>query len=150
VVRAVLPQCGKLLGTRGAAAPRPRGAPALLVLTHSAPRACELIRALAPFGARVAKLFARHVGVGEAAAALASGPPCALAVGTPHRVAALLDGGHLTLAHCDVLLLDTAPDAKGMSVLTMFGVRETWWELYWRHLHARVAVQGACRLALLQ
>jgi hypothetical protein len=150
VVKVVLPHWGKLLGTRTAAAPRPRASPALLLLTHSAPRACELIKQLTPFNTRVAKLFARHLSLQEAAAALQAGPPCVLAVGTPHRVAALLEAGHLSLAHCTTVLLDTAPDVKGMSVLTMFGVRDELWALYWAHLHARVAIEEATKLALLE
>jgi hypothetical protein len=148
-VKAVLPKWGALLGTRGAAAPRARGSPALLLLTHSAPRACDLIKALAPLGARVAKLFARHVPLADAAAALAGGPPVALAVGTPARVAALLERGALSLEQCAVVVLDAAPDRRGLCVLTEKEAREEWWALYWeRGIHARV-VRGDCKLALV-
>ena len=149
VVKEVLPGWGKLVGTRGAAAPRPKASPALLILTHSATRACELIKQLAPFSTRVAKLFAKHITLEEASAALRQGPPCVFAVGTPPRVMALLEGGHLQTSHLVTVLLDTVPDVKGMNVVTMFGVRDELWDLYFRFLH-RGVVGGNCKLALLE
>jgi hypothetical protein len=147
-VKAVLPKWGALLGTRGAAAPRARGAPALLLLTHSAPRACDLIKALAPLGARVAKLFARHVALDDAAAALAGGPPVALAVGTPARVAALLERGALSLDSCAVVAVDAAPDKRGLCLLTEQEGRDAWWSLYIAFLHKKI-IAANCKLALL-
>jgi hypothetical protein len=147
-VKAVLPKWGALLGTRGAAAPRSRGAPALLLLTHSAPRACDLIKALVPLGTRVAKLFARHVSEEDAAAALQGGPPVALAVGTPGRVAALLKRGALSLESAVVVAIDAAPDKRGLCLLTEKESRELWWGVYLAHVHPRL-LAGQCKLALL-
>jgi len=43
VVKEILPGWGRLLGTKAAAEKRPNATPSLIILTHSAPRACELI-----------------------------------------------------------------------------------------------------------
>ena len=145
-VKALLPHWGALMGSRGAAVKRPHGAPALLILTHSAPRACEIIKDLVPLGSRVAKLFTK---VEEAKASLSSGPPHVLAVGMPHRVSALVEAGVLTLDHTTLILLDNKPDLKQQNILTIHGMREDWWKLYWAGLHKSIAVEKKCKVALL-
>ena len=128
------------------AAPTPAGSPALLILTLSAPRAAAMLKPLGVFHARVAKLFGRHLSPAEQAAIL-RGPPCAIAVGTPHRVAKLLDDGALSLERCSLVLVDAHPDVKGYSVLTMPAVKDDLFSLLREHLHAKLA-KGALKLGV--
>ena len=61
-----VPSYRALFCGQGDAGAGPRGAPALLVLTGSGAKACDLLRLLPDFGKRVkvAKLFAKHIKVG--------------------------------------------------------------------------------------
>jgi hypothetical protein len=150
LVKRALPGWGRIVGSRSAAVPRRAGAPSVLVITHSAGRAMDLLRALSPFGARVSKLFAKHFSVAEAAAALrVDSPPAPFAVGTPHRVRALLDDGALSVDALALVVLDNEEDAKTMHVLTEKTASEELWSLYSAHLHASVR-QGKTKLALLR
>ena len=60
---------------------------------------------------RVAKLFAKHLKVGDQQAALLGGAP-AIGVGTPHRLAQLAGLGALRLERLQLVLVDVALDAK--------------------------------------
>jgi protein CMS1 len=70
------------------------GAPAIIIITHSAIRATDLVRALKEFDktAKIAKLFAKHLKVEEQARFLAE-RRIHFAVGTPHRIKELMDLG---------------------------------------------------------
>ena len=59
----------------------------------------------------MAKLFAKHLKVGDQQAALLQGAP-AIGVGTPHRLAQLAGLGALRLDRLRLVLLDVALDAK--------------------------------------
>jgi hypothetical protein len=150
LVKRALPGWGRIVGSRSAAVPRRAGAPSVLVITHSAGRAMDLLRALSPFGARVSKLFAKHFSVAEAAAALRTdSPPAPFAVGTPHRIRALLDDGALSVDALALVVIDNEEDAKTMHVLTEKTASEEMWGLYSAHMHASVR-QGKTKLALLR
>lgn len=60
---------------------------------------------------KVAKLFAKHLKVGDQQAALLQGAP-AVGVGTPHRLAQLAALGALKLERLQLVLVDVALDAK--------------------------------------
>lgn len=71
---------------------------------------------------RTAKLFAKHIKAQEQAEALKK-EFNALAVGTPARLAKLLEMGAFSLANCRLLVLDTFfRDAKQFTLLTLPGV----------------------------
>ena len=84
---------------------RPQGSLAVLILAQSAVRCVELGKLCAPLGVRVAKLFAKHMSVEEQAALLASGD-AVMGIGTPARVARLMELGHLSLAATQLVELD--------------------------------------------
>lgn len=69
-------------------------APAIIIITHSAIRATDLVRGLKEFdkAAKIAKLFAKHLKVEDQARFLAE-TKLHFAVGTPHRVKELIDLG---------------------------------------------------------
>ncbi|WFD18714.1 Protein cms1 [Malassezia caprae] len=110
------------------------GTPYLLVLTGNAQRAADLTRALRVLlpgtdeppakrrkGASspaptVAKLFARHFKLEEQVSWLKS-QPAPIAVGTPHRVQALLEQRALRIEHLQAVLVDASwTDAKQRAV----------------------------------
>jgi protein CMS1 len=70
------------------------GAPAIIIITHSAIRATDLVRSLKEFdkAAKIAKLFAKHLKVEDQARFLAE-RRIHFAVGTPHRIKELIDLG---------------------------------------------------------
>jgi hypothetical protein len=146
VVRGVLPNWKKVFGWKNGAAARPRASPELILVASSARRAADLLKPLAVFNTRAAKLFAKHLSVEEQATILA-GPPVTLAVGTPHRIARLLADGHLKLDRCAVLLFDTRPDMKGYSILNHPNLVGDAFGMYLAHFHARV-VAGDTKIAL--
>lgn len=135
-----------------AAAVDGRGPLRILALSPSANAALALGRALAgppssPSSAlRPAKLFARHMKAADQAAALAADRP-ASAAGTPGRVAALADSGALDLCGLQLLIIDTARDAKARTLMTLPETAGDAAGILKRHVAARVAA-GECRVAL--
>ena len=127
----------------------PGAGPLLLALASSANAALDVARALPRTGAavRVAKLFARHIKLGEAEAALQAAPTRA-AAGTPGRVAALADGGALALDRLRLLVLDVRLDLKQRTILDVPETRDDTWRLFRGRLQARVAA-GQTRVALV-
>ena len=93
-----------------------------------------------------ALLFARHKKLAEHAAALAQKPP-GTAAGTPGRVLALADGGSLDLSHLNLLIIDTARDAKQRTLLSLPETAGDVAGLLKRHVAGRVAA-GECFVAL--
>lgn len=83
VIKATLPKWGAVFGTKTKALPRPAAAPAVIIITTSARRAADMLKPLAVFRTRIAKLFAKHLSLDEQKAILA-GPPVTIAVGTCH------------------------------------------------------------------
>lgn len=147
VIKAMLPGWKKLTGYKHGQTPRPRGAPACLIITQSAGRATELLRALAPFTARAAKLFGGPP-LAEQLAML-EGPPVIFAVGTPNRIQKVLESGpspqgvSLTLQHVSLVLIDCKKDVKGYTVIDNPATKEDLFELYRRYLHPRIVPGGS-------
>ena len=142
IVRAVLSRtvreaAGEARGIDNAAAP------ALVIVTHSAPRAAALLRELSVFKTRIGKIFSS-----DAAAGLRVGPPISICVGTPHRIRAVISEGALSLEKCRIVLLDAAPDAKKLCLLTERASREEWWGLYSDMIHQLVRT-GQTKIAVL-
>lgn len=120
IIRAVLPRAAreKALLVRGVDG---SAAPALLIVTHSAPRAAQILRDLAPFKTRIGKVFLK-----DSIDSLRSGPNTSLAVGTPRRIHDAIADGALSLENCAVIILDTVPDLKRLCILTEKGAKEEW------------------------
>lgn len=100
------------------------GRPLVVVVSPAAVRANDLakeLRVRLP-NQRTAKLFAKHIKAQEQAEALGK-EFNALAVGTPARLAKLLEMGAFSLANCRLLVLDASiRDAKQFTLLTLPGV----------------------------
>ena len=109
----------------------------------------ELLKELPDFnrGCRVAKLFSRHIKPEEQAATLAAAP-VAVAVGTPARLDKLIAMGALSLARCELLVLDLSRDLKQRCLLDIPETKRDTWALWRAHLAARVAA-GHTRVALI-
>jgi protein CMS1 len=73
-------------------------APAIVIVTHSAIRATDLVRGLKEFdkAAKIGKLFAKHLKVEDQARFLGE-RPIHIAVGTPHRIKELIDLGNVMM-----------------------------------------------------
>lgn len=146
------------------------GTPYMLVLTGNAQRAADLTRTLRTLlpgsdeppakrrkGAAsststptVAKLFARHFKLDEQVSWLQS-QVTPIAVGTPHRVQALLEQGALHVEHLQALLVDASwTDAKQRAVFDTPETRDALLAL-WAERKVRAMLQapsGSCRVFL--
>lgn len=103
---------------------RQQNAPFVLILSSSAVRANDLAKDLRVKlrNLKTAKLFAKHLKV-QAQVDLLQQEFNALAVGTPNRLAKLLEMGALSLARCRLVVLDTTfKDSKAFNLLTLPGV----------------------------
>ena len=127
----------------------PCGAPACLLLTGSALRACELIKLLPDLhrACPVAKLFGKHLKPAEQAEALASAQLC-LGAGTPARVDKLVGMGALSLSRLQLLVLDTSRDVKKRNLLDIPETRRDFWTLWRHHLSAPISA-GTLRVLLI-
>jgi hypothetical protein len=169
-IKAALAEGGRwkaVVGWKTAGIRLPKAAPAILILTHSAGRAADMLKHLAVFNCRVAKLFAKHMKPEEQRQALQSGPATPLAVGTPHRVLSLADAGALSLESIELVVWDLRPGLKGETALTPCPVDASGskrgegeeegsgggggpgadlarasWSLYAKHMHARIGGRG--------
>jgi len=92
--------------------------PRAIICCLSARRSVAVLKDLAPMKLRVAKLFPKQGTIGEQARQLET-TDFALAVGTPHRIKELIDGGSLTLENTRLLGLDTFLNPKNQSVYTL-------------------------------
>ncbi|KAI9308528.1 U3-containing 90S pre-ribosomal complex subunit-domain containing protein [Cunninghamella echinulata] len=104
--------------------PTTLASPRVLVITHAALRAADLGRGLKEFAevARIAKLFAKHFKMSEQVEFLKS-TPIHLAVGTPNRISALVDNGHLKLDQLELVVLDTDTSKGNYNITENFEVR---------------------------
>jgi hypothetical protein len=123
-VRSVIPEWQKVFGWRHKATPRPVGAPACIIITHSAQRAASLLGPLAAFKSRIGKAFAKHFSLDEQRTLFQSEPPILLAVATPNRLIKLVESEILSLSHCSTIIFDMKPDVKGFSILDSFATKE--------------------------
>ncbi|KDE06532.1 hypothetical protein MVLG_03181 [Microbotryum lychnidis-dioicae p1A1 Lamole] len=96
------------------------GSPRILVIAGAALRVADLCRELKPFQTKdlhIAKLFAKHFKLTEHAQYLKD-HKVSIAVGTPHRVSALLDNASLAIDQLSHLVLDvTHLDKKQRGLL---------------------------------
>ena len=104
------------------AAPRSNGTPHTLVVASAGLRAADLTRALRVFqskDAQVAKLFAKHIKLAEAIDG-AKRTRMGIGVGTPARIADLLDDGALSAGRLERIVVDFSHiDVKKRGVLDM-------------------------------
>ncbi|KAI7087064.1 hypothetical protein KC356_g4510 [Hortaea werneckii] len=103
-------------------APEAKGCPHTLVVAGAGLRAAELVRGLRKFQTKeslVAKLFAKHIKLGEAIETVKNSR-MGIGVGTPQRIIDLLDNGALKLDNLERIVLDASHiDAKKRGVLDM-------------------------------
>ncbi|KAF2427588.1 hypothetical protein EJ08DRAFT_592794 [Tothia fuscella] len=102
--------------------PLSKGSPHTLVITAAGLRAADLTRALRTFeskDSKVAKLFAKHIKLKEAIETC-SKTRMSIGVGTPHRIADLLDDGALSSKHLKRIVIDASYiDQKKRGILDM-------------------------------
>ncbi|KAI8520382.1 cms1 ribosomal small subunit [Branchiostoma belcheri] len=113
-----------------------KGAPLVIVLTGAAKRAVDLNRDSATFRgkARSIKLFAKHIKVQDQVEQL-SKQVVHLAVGTPARVATLVEDDALRLDHVRCVVLDwTYRDVKLRRLCDIPEVRGDLFQLFRKHL----------------
>mmetsp|Transcript_7600 Transcript_7600/g.23399 ORF Transcript_7600/g.23399 Transcript_7600/m.23399 type:complete len:106 (-) Transcript_7600:1375-1692(-) len=94
---------------------------------------------LAPFNQhiRVAKLFAKHMKVGQQADFLAK-QDVRIGCGTPNRLQALIEHSGLKLDRLKFVVVDTWQNVKGYSVLSQPQIAGDFFKFYSKTLHERV------------
>ncbi|CAH0476814.1 unnamed protein product [Peronospora belbahrii] len=92
--------------------------PIVLILSSSALRCVEVIKHLASFQCRVAKLFGKHLKINEQVKQLTS-TYFPIAVGTPARVKKLLEIKALSMKHTKRVILDMEKNKKQLSILEL-------------------------------
>jgi hypothetical protein len=92
--------------------------PCVVVVCISAKRAVAVLKDLSGTKVRAAKLFAKHMNIGEQSEQLRASP-FGLAVGTPNRLRALCDGGDLSFAHTQLVVFDCQVSNKAFTVCTL-------------------------------
>ncbi|XP_066279652.1 protein CMSS1-like [Branchiostoma lanceolatum] len=130
-LKEVVPDWLSLVGPHDA-----KGAPLVMVLTGAAKRAVDLNRDSASFRgkARSIKLFAKHIKVQDQVEQL-SKQVVHLAVGTPARVATLVEDDALRLDHVRCVVLDwTYRDVKLRRLCDIPEVRDDLFQLLRKHL----------------
>jgi len=112
-----------------------KGSPLMLIITSSAVRAVDLLRHTAPFKGehcKTSKLFAKHFKVEEQSKNLKE-KVCHLAVGTPHRVIALMDNGSLRVDRLRYVVVDWSwKDVKMRGLTNMPMVKDSFVQLFQR------------------
>jgi hypothetical protein len=92
--------------------------PCVVVVCISAKRAVAVLKELSATKVRAAKLFAKHMDIGEQCEQLRTAQ-FGLAVGTPNRLRALCDGGDLSFEHTQLVILDSQVSNKAFTVCTL-------------------------------
>jgi hypothetical protein len=122
------------------------GCPLLLVLCSSAIRATQIIKSMCAklIKCKIAKLFAKHFKVEEQMEML-SKEYSPIALGTPNRVAKLIELGALSLRRTVLVLVDVTPDSKQFSILTLNEVKHDFYRLLYNQIlpekkHLKVAL----------
>ncbi|KAI9487243.1 MAG: U3-containing 90S pre-ribosomal complex subunit-domain containing protein [Benjaminiella poitrasii] len=108
--------------------PSQLASPVVLVITHSAIRSVNLVRALKEFNstAKIAKLFAKHFKIEEQIRFLEQ-DAIHIGVGTPNRLSALVEQEHLKLDNLELVVIDTERNAKSFNI---FDIQEVRGELF--------------------
>jgi hypothetical protein len=122
------------------------GCPLLLVLCSSAIRATQIIKSMCAklIKCKIAKLFAKHFKVEEQMEML-SKEYSPIALGTPNRVAKLIELGALSLRRTVLVLVDVTPDSKQFNILTLNEVKHDFYRLLYNQIlpekkHLKVAL----------
>ena len=92
--------------------------PMVVIVCLSARRCVQVLKELAPFNVRAAKLFAKHITIEEQKKQMESSS-FGFAVGTPHRILTLVQQGAISFEHTQCIVLDTFLNAKKFSVYTL-------------------------------
>ncbi|KAI8097071.1 U3-containing 90S pre-ribosomal complex subunit-domain containing protein, partial [Halteromyces radiatus] len=124
------------------------GSPMAIIVTHAAMRAADLSRGLKTLAttARIAKLFAKHIKIQEQADLL-NNTAIHLAVGTPQRLLALIEQGHLKLDQLEVLVMDTDTSKGNYNLMEQLSGREPLFTLLNTYIAPRMQA-GTSKLAL--
>ncbi|KAK2168500.1 hypothetical protein LSH36_16g03058 [Paralvinella palmiformis] len=126
------------------------GSPRLLIICSAGSRAVNLIRDLRSFCSeecRVAKLFAKHIKLEEQTKFLKK-TVIQAGVGTPNRIASLLDNESLSLCQTNFVLLDWSwRDAKLRRLVDIPQIRDDLYKLLQNYLVPRVK-SGAAKFYL--
>ena len=94
--------------------------PKVCVITRSAKRACDIIKAISPLRIRAVKLFAKHMKLEEQVNLLRSGG-YPIGVGTPNRILKLAQRGSLNFSKTSLIIFDLNPNEMSFHVLNMLG-----------------------------
>lgn len=122
--------------------------PCVLIVCISARRAVQILKELAPFNVRVAKLFAKHITIEEQCKQLEESA-FGIAVGTPHRLLALIQEGALSLESTQYIMLDSFMNDKRFSVYTLPDTAVHTKELLREHVQDQVSKRKDMRLAFI-
>ncbi|GAA5794883.1 U3-containing 90S pre-ribosomal complex subunit-domain containing protein [Helicostylum pulchrum] len=122
--------------------------PVALIITHSAIRAVDLGRALKEFGttAKVAKLFAKHFKIEDQIYFLEH-EAIHMGIGTPNRLQALVDQGHLKLDNLELVVIDTERNAKKFNIFDLQEVRTDLFTFLGAHI-APLVKEGKTKIGL--
>ncbi|OZJ04871.1 hypothetical protein BZG36_02607 [Bifiguratus adelaidae] len=98
----------------------PKGSPLVLIMTGSAIRATDIIRALEELkrSGKIAKLFAKHLKVAQQIGYLKSNV-VNIGVGTASRLSKLIAEDALKLDRLETLILDCVPDKKNLHLFQL-------------------------------
>ncbi|OBZ90394.1 Protein CMSS1 [Choanephora cucurbitarum] len=104
--------------------PNVLASPVALIITHSAIRSVDLVRGLKDFAstAKIAKLFAKHFKIEEQIDFLGR-EAIHIGVGTPNRLLALVEQGHLKLDNLELVVIDTERNPKRFNIFDLQEVR---------------------------
>ena len=109
------------------------GKPHAMVITRQSLRVCEIHRALSQQGLSSVKLFSKHMKVKQQVELLKK-KPVHVVVGTPARLARLVESHALRLEELEFVLYDLSKDVKQFNLLTMPGVAQDVFKFVRDHL----------------
>ena len=122
--------------------------PLVVIVCLSARRAVQVLKELAPFNTRAAKLFAKHITIEEQKKQMESSS-FGFAVGTPHRILTLARQSGVSFEHTQFVVLDTFLNAKNYSVYTLPDTVPHTQELLKEHIQPECNRRKNIRVAFL-
>ncbi len=125
-----------------------RGSPIMVIITASALRATEVIKAVSSklIKVKIGKLFAKHFKLSEQIEML-SKTYFPIVIGTPNRIEKLIELGALSLKESKVLLVDHTPDVKNFTTLTLPDVKNDFYKLFYEYVHKE---KGHMKIAFIK
>ena len=142
----------KLVAAATTTSEEDRGSPVVLVICASAHRSTDIINSISQgLKCKIAKLFAKHFKVEEQVDVL-SKQTFPVAVGTPNRLAKLVELGALSLSRTQLILVDDFVDEKKLTILTMPIVRDDFYNFLYKYVLSELShikltlVKGSLRL----